>query len=41
MSEVMFADEQGLCVQPVSVGSCTPLIEEGKHKLVMLAGTNT
>lgn len=41
VSGAMFPDEQGLCVQPVSVGSCTPLIEEGKHKPVMLAGTNT
>lgn len=32
--ETISPDDQGLCVQPVSVGSCTPLIEEGKQKLV-------
>lgn len=30
VSETIFPDEEGLCVQPVSVGSCLPLIEEGK-----------
>ena len=34
---IIFADEQGLCVQTISVGSCMPLFGEGKW---VVAGLN-
>lgn len=35
MTEIVFLEEQGLCVQPVSVGSRVSLIEEGSGRLAV------